>query len=110
MTWQHCFWWLLVAHAVCDYPLQGDFLSSGKNVRKTIPGVPWYQCLFAHALIQGGGVALVTGSVLLGGMECACHWVIDYVKCCGKFGYNSDQAMHVYCKALWVALWYWRLV
>jgi len=73
-------------------------------VNKPIPGVPWYQCLMAHALIQAGGVALVTGSVLLGGLEAIAHFGIDYLKCRGAFSYNIDQALHVACKVAWMAL------
>jgi hypothetical protein len=34
------FWWLLVAHVLADYPLQGAFLARGKNHRNPIPGIP----------------------------------------------------------------------
>lgn len=95
---------LLAAHALCDYPLQGDFLSRGKNHRNPLPGVPWYQCLLAHALIHGGAVAVLTGSLGLGCAEFAAHVLIDYGKCDGWFGFNFDQALHVACKILWVAL------
>jgi hypothetical protein len=98
------FFWLLVAHVVCDYPLQGDFLARGKNVRNPIPSVPWWQCLAAHALIQGGGVALATRRPDLGALEFCFHWCIDYLKCCGKIGFNTDQALHVGCKLLWVLI------
>ena len=47
---------LLAVHYIADFPLQGDFLANAKNHRKPIPGVPWYQALFAHAVIQGAGV------------------------------------------------------
>jgi hypothetical protein len=93
--------WLMVAHVVCDYPLQGDFLARGKNIRNPIPSVPWWQCLAAHALIQGGGVALVTGQPALGTFEFGCHWAIDYLKCCGAIDFNADQFPHVICKVLW---------
>jgi hypothetical protein len=95
------FWWLLVGHAVCDYPLQGDFLARGKNHKAPLPGVPWYQCLAAHALIQGGAVALTTGSVALGVAEAAAHGVIDFGKCSGWYGFNTDQVLHIFCKLAW---------
>ena len=97
-------WWMLVGHAVCDYPLQGDFLARGKNHKAPMPGVPWYQCLAAHALIQGGAVALVTGSVALGVAEVAAHGFIDFGKCQGWYGFNADQALHVVCKLAWLAI------
>ena len=98
-------WWLLVGHAVCDYPLQGDFLARGKNHKNPIPGVPWMQCLCAHALIQAGAVTLVTGSVALGLAEFVCHFSIDFGKCSGWYGFNLDQSMHVACKAAWLLVW-----
>lgn len=96
------FWYLLCAHAVCDYPLQGDFLARGKNHKNPILGIPWYQCLAAHAIIHGGAVTLITGSIVIGILETCFHWVIDYDKSDGWYGYDTDQALHVTCKAAWV--------
>ena len=95
---------LLFAHGLCDYPLQGDFLARGKNHKAPIPGVPWYQCLIWHAVIHGGAVALVTGSVILGLAETIAHVVIDFGKCAGWTTFNQDQALHVACKLLWAFL------
>lgn len=92
---------MLAAHGLCDYPLQGDFLARGKNHTDPIPGVPWYQCLAWHAMIHGGAVALITGSLALGIAEFAIHCVIDFCKCAGLFGFNVDQALHVACKIVW---------
>ena len=89
--------WLIVGHAVCDYPLQGDFLARGKNHKAPLPGVPWYQCLFAHAAIQGGAVALATGSTALGVAEFVTYALIHYGKCDGRFGFNTDQLLHLAC-------------
>lgn len=98
------FFWLLVGHAVADYPLQGDFLARGKNHTAPIPGIPWQQCLFWHALMHGGAVALITGSVALGVAETLIHVGIDYGKCAGRYGFNVDQGLHVACKALWAVV------
>ena len=62
---------LIAAHAVCDYPLQGDFLAKAKNRTMPIPGVPWWQALGAHAAIHGGAVGLITGIWWLGLLEAA---------------------------------------
>lgn len=94
--------WLLVAHAVCDYPLQGDFLAKAKNHRQPIPGIPFYQALAAHALIHAGAVAFLTGSIWLGLLEFIAHIVIDYAKCDGLSTLNQDQALHVACKVVWI--------
>jgi hypothetical protein len=40
---------LVAAHALCDYPLQGDFLARAKNRAAPIAGVPWYQDCQARA-------------------------------------------------------------
>lgn len=95
---------LLAAHAVADYPLQGDFLSRAKNRFAPVPGVPWWQGLGAHALIHGGAVYLITGSLWLGLAEMAVHAVIDDTKCAGRISFNTDQALHVACKCMWVAV------
>lgn len=92
---------LLSAHALCDYPLQGDFLAKGKNHKFPLSGVPWYQCLLAHAAIHGGAVALITGSIWLGLAEFVAHSLIDFGKCDGWFGFNTDQLLHVACKLIW---------
>lgn len=89
---------LLGAHALCDYPLQGDFLARGKNHRNPIPGVPWYQCLAAHSLIHGLAVYLITGSLILGVAETILHALIDFLKCEGFYGFNYDQYLHLLCK------------
>jgi hypothetical protein len=103
------FFWLLVGHALCDYPLQGDFLARAKNHKVPIAGVPFYQGLLWHALIHGGSVALVTHSVCLGMLETTVHILIDFAKCNGTFGegrnaFDVDQALHVLCKVLWALL------
>ncbi|WP_447724607.1 DUF3307 domain-containing protein [Sphingomonas koreensis] len=92
---------LLTAHALCDYPLQGDFLSKAKNRTAPVPGVPWWQPLGAHSLIHGGAVALITGIWWLAVAEAAIHWLTDDAKCRGRIGFNADQAIHVACKFAW---------
>lgn len=95
---------LLAGHALADYPLQGDFLSRTKNRANPIPGVPWYHGLLPHAAIHGGAVGVITGSLTLGLAEFVAHCFIDDAKCMGRISYNQDQALHVACKILWVAV------
>jgi hypothetical protein len=110
--------WLLVAHSLCDYPLQGDYLSVAKR-RGSGLETPWWIALTAHALIHAGAVALVTGSILLGLAELIAHWSIDFAKCEGWFtpdwpfewtmaaqrrAFTIDQALHVACKIVWAAI------
>lgn len=99
---------LLFAHALADYPLQGDFLARAKNRLAPIPGVPWYQAMGAHALIHAGFVSVLTGSLHLGLAEFAAHFVIDDLKCRGRIGFNVDQLLHAICKVAWVVLVAWR--
>lgn len=95
---------LVAAHALCDYPLQGDFLAKAKNRSEPIPGAPWWQALGAHAAIHGGAVGLVTGTWWLGVLEAASHFIIDDLKCRGKLSFNQDQAAHIAFKLAWVAI------
>jgi hypothetical protein len=92
--------WLLVAHSLCDYPLQGEYLAAAKRRDSKLP-TPWWIALTAHGFIHAGAVAFVTGSIALGLLELALHWAIDYMKCDGRFGFTTDQALHVGCKILW---------
>jgi hypothetical protein len=114
--------WLLVAHALCDFPLQGSFLAAGKNPYNPIPGVPWQVCLFAHALIHAGAVTLVTGSILLGAIEMYSHALLDWGKC-GAVHYIGphkpsgisvvfwiDQGAHVTLKLLYYGMLSWALI
>lgn len=96
--------WLIVGHALADYPLQGDFLAKAKNRPNPIPGFPWWQALGAHAVIHGGAVAFVTCSIWLGLAEITAHFITDDLKCRGKIGLNADQAIHIGCKVLWAVI------
>jgi hypothetical protein len=95
---------LIGAHALADYPLQGDFLAKAKNRSAPIPGVPWWQALGAHAIIHGAAVAAITKSPALGVAETIIHAVTDDLKCRGKLTYNQDQAIHLGCKLLWALI------
>lgn len=98
---------LVGAHALADYPLQGDFLARAKSRAAPIPGVPWWQALGAHVAIHGAAVALLTGIAWLGVAEAAIHWLTDDAKCRGRLTFNQDQAIHLTCKACWWAIAVW---
>lgn len=89
---------LFAAHWVADYPLQGDFLASAKSA-----GPLRAYHLIAHAGIHGGAVMVVTGNVWLGLIEWALHTVIDEAKVKGKTSFATDQALHLICKAVYIA-------
>jgi hypothetical protein len=104
MNFETLLFWMLVGHALADYPLQGDFLAKGKNHKAPLPGVSWWVCLLAHAFIHAGAVALITRSTALGWCELVMHLVIDFGKCDGVFGFKVDQALHVVCKIAWALI------
>lgn len=90
--------WLLAGHAVCDYPLQGDFLAKAKNRHTAIPGIDWWIAMAAHAAIHAGMVALITRSITLGCIEFVLHFIVDVLKCEGVTDFRADQFLHVLCK------------
>jgi hypothetical protein len=116
---------LLLAHFVCDYPLQGDFLARAKNPANPVAGVPWTQAMLAHCAIHAGGVYLATGSWGLALAELVAHGLIDTAKCMGMLGrsgeytadrlvwdghaadrraFHIDHLLHLACKVWWFLL------
>jgi hypothetical protein len=95
---------LIAAHALCDYPLQGNFMSQFKHPDNgVIAGEKvWPWILGGHGAIHGAAVGLVTGSVVLGFAEFVAHCLTDYLKCRTYLTFGQDQAIHIACKALWV--------
>ncbi len=106
MTEGAVFLWLVIGHAIADYPLQGDWLSKAKNQTLTpVPGEEiWQGALLSHAAIHAGAVQLATGSWSLAGFEFGAHVLIDHTKCAGRLSYNADQALHIGCKLVWFGL------
>jgi hypothetical protein len=96
--------WMLVGHALADYPLQGPFLSEAKNRHTAVGAQFWRWALPAHGLIHGGMVAAATGIVALGVCEAAAHMAIDFAKCEGLITLDEDQCAHVACKVVWLLL------
>ena len=103
---------LFIGHFLCDYPLQGAFLASAKNRHTknadTSCDTPsmWIHALTAHSFIHGGMVWIVTGHCILGIMEIALHWLIDFGKSEKWYSLNTDQMLHLACKCaycLWIA-------
>ena len=106
------FFALLIAHALFDYPLQGDFLSRNKNrhykdENHNVKGL-WIHCLTSHSILHAGSVWLITGSFVIGIMEFALHWVIDFLKCEGITNFHTDQFLHVLCRILYVII-LWKM-
>ena len=110
-------WWLLVAHALTDYVLQPEVMAKQKDplARRVEKVGPWWWMMGAHALVNGGGVALVTGQLLLGTAEALLHGGVDTIKCLMCSGGMEDvetvrlwtwidQGVHVASKLLWALL------
>ena len=102
------FFALLIAHALFDYPLQGDFLSKNKNRHfkdetLKIKGL-WIHCLTSHSILHAGAVWSITGSFLIGIIEFTLHWVIDFLKCEGITSFHTDQFLHILCRILYVII------
>lgn len=98
------FFALAVAHALADFPLQGDFIARQKSRASSTGTSEWIICLCAHALIHAGGVWLVTGSIWLGAVELVLHAGIDFGKGEEKFGLAADQLLHLACKVAYAGL------
>lgn len=99
---------LLAAHALCDFPLQGDAVAVNKNrhAKTTLQQhVPYYYWLVSHALVHGGAVAVITGIPVLGILETISHLIIDFSKCEKWINIHTDQLLHVLCKLLWAIIW-----
>ena len=92
---------LLFAHALADYPLQGDFLAKAKF--GTIPGIPGWYALATHSLIHAGFVLWLTDSLVLFTVEFVAHYVIDTLKIKRHISFMIDQALHIACKVGYVA-------
>ena len=97
---------LIVGHALADFVLQTDVMAKWKNRHNAPTEIPDYQkyvpCwpywLTSHALVHGGAVYLITGSLFLGTVETVLHWGIDFIKREGWTDPNEDQALHFVCK------------
>lgn len=91
-----------IAHALADFPFQGDYLARTKRRNQASTSSEWLISLTAHSLVHAGGVWIVSGSALLGATELCLHWLIDLGKGEGKFGYTADQGLHLACKLVYV--------
>lgn len=94
---------LVAAHALADYPLQGDFLAQAKNRNTALGKLFWPHALFAHSMIHGGFVLVITGSLTFAVAEVAIHAITDWLKCEQKISLNVDQVIHIACKLVWAA-------
>jgi len=108
------FVYLIMGHALADFSLQTQPMAEGKNRNRPVdlskipPGqkiqTVWPYWMGAHCLIHGGMVALITGYFALGVCEVVAHLMIDILKCENRTGIHTDQALHFFCKIVWVLL------
>lgn len=100
--------YLIVGHALADYPLQNRFMAIGKNPYNqevdSTSARKWYHKMAAHCAIHGGMVMLITGSWGYGLLEFVLHWIIDIHKCDKRINSDVDQALHILCKVLYVIM------
>ena len=95
---------LLVAHALADYPLQGDFLAKAKF--GTIPGIPGWYALAVHSLIHAGFVLWLTGYEELALVEFVAHFIIDKLKINDRISFMVDQFLHIALKFVYAGWLY----
>lgn len=107
------FFALSIGHAIMDFPLQGEFIATGKNWRllrklqdPARPEAIWIWCMSAHCFMHAGAVWMLSGSFLLGLIEFVLHWGIDVAKCSGRTNFHQDQVMHYLCKLGYAAALY----
>jgi len=102
------FFEFLLGHALGDYVFQRDIMARSKSrhaeihtkANSSFPG--WYYWLLAHALVHGGAVFLISGSLMLGVAETVLHTFIDFGKCEHWYSIHVDQALHILCKLAYV--------
>jgi hypothetical protein len=101
------FFYLIAAHFLCDFSLQGDAMAREKSRHSKTDlqkAVPWFYWLTAHAFVHGLAVTVITGSVILGILEVFCHWIIDFLKCERTIDIHHDQLYHILSKVTWFAI------
>ncbi len=107
------FFALCIGHSFADFPLQGDFLSRGKNRNGTPPTLAdgkasppnlWIYLMSAHCLIHAGFVWIISGYAIFALAEFVLHWLIDVAKCEGRTSFATDQWLHIVTKAGYVVI------
>lgn len=99
--------YMVAAHALFDFPLQGDAVATNKNRNlhtELQKHVPWFYWLGSHAIVHGAGVAILTHSLMLGMFETIAHFIIDFFKCEKFYSIHVDQFLHIWCKVVWLEI------
>jgi hypothetical protein len=103
---------LLIAHAFTDFAFQTAAMAKGKNRHRKPDYIPegqtpvqvWFYYLTAHALINAGGVYVVTGSATVAVLEFVVHWLLDFAKGENWTNPHGDQLAHFAFKILWAVM------
>lgn len=96
---------LIFGHALADFVLQPEVMGYGKNRNNEIHREAqtlfpnWFYWMSAHAVVHGGIVYIITGSLAMGVLETLIHGLTDYSKCEGRISMHQDQVIHIGCKA-----------
>lgn len=97
---------LVMAHFLCDFALQNDFVANFKarfvGDRKNDM---WMWVLSAHCAIHALPVFILTKSIALSALMFGTHFIIDLMKCERKISFNMDQSLHLIVVVLIVALY-----
>ena len=102
---------LIAVHALTDFSLQSSWMAKYKSPLEMPAEFAghkskwfWIECLFAHSLVNGLGVGIVTNNIYLGILETFAHFTIDLGKCLKFWGVHYDQFLHIVTKILWAYL------
>ena len=94
--------WLVFAHILLDFALQGDFMAKSKDFIRPTHGVSPTLMLAMHSFTHAFAVYIITGSFLLFAIEWVLHALIDYMKVHRWLSFNFDQGLHITVKVLFV--------
>ncbi|MDD9893304.1 MAG: DUF3307 domain-containing protein [Gammaproteobacteria bacterium] len=103
---------LLAGHALADFGLQTEFVARFKsqqmrfkdNINKR-DDLVWIHVLASHSLIHGLMVYLVLQNIWLALAETVVHGLIDHAKSANRFGFHTDQFLHLGSKLVWWIIW-----
>lgn len=99
------FYWLVVVHAVTDLGLQSEWCGSHKAMRvNNVYNPSWVGVLAGHSILQGGGVAFVTGSIPLGLAETVVHFCTDFLSSNKYIRFRTDQIIHITSRVVWTII------
>lgn len=106
--WMASFAIMLAWHACADF-FQGGLSRAKRRLGSDgIVKAPmeWIPALVLHGALHGIGPGIVLGSLAAGVVECSAHVLVDFLKCEKFYGKWVDQGLHLACKGLWLALFY----